>query len=894
MSARNKITVEKDDDYYSSKEKVNTNKCQFLYDYVNTFISRTENAIEKSFFYHIKNTVGCKIDKIDKYSAYLAISYSIRDRLVQFFNVTMNYFVSLKAKQLNFVSSEFLLGRFLQNALFNLQLDETYRKIFKNLKIDACSNLDDIFEEEKEPGPGNSSYSRFAACLFDSLATLNYPAWGYGIYYSKGYYKQKFKQDQVSNPEPEPYERFLKPWFIKRNSIEYEIGFGGDAKDGIWEPAAKIKATANDFLIPGYHTVNTITLRLWSSNNDHSTNKSDDLSNLTERILPSDSDDIKIKEKRFKQEYFLASATIQDILHRLEFEQKASIKDLPKFASIHINNTQPCLMTIELLRILMDEKKMEFEEAFSIVNQVFSFTCHSIISLEFEMWPVSFFKEILPRHLEIIYKVNDCILHNINPALYKPISAFQETKKGEQISLTHIAFFCSHTVNGVSKMQTDMIKNDLFHHFNSIYPEKIINITNGISIRRWLHHCNKKLSDLITRSLNNDNSWPIFNTANEKNIYKFEIDKDDDDNDFEKGNKNTFFNGYAIDPSVTEIKWKRTSELLNNLIYNKEFINEYNQIKYDNRLALKEYIKKVCNIEIDIGFFLFNVQAKEFKVHYLQSLQIFSVIYRYIELKKCYGSHENMQPRAYIFAGKPSPDDIFANQLVHLINNVAEVINKDDKINNYLRVIFLQDYNVSMAEKLIVGADVNPSISTPDCEAAATTNMKFAINGSIIIGSKGGTNIELRDEIGQDIVIEFGPAINELGRKRDETQRIEVHKDTNLAQVINMICDRELCVFGNPDNYSEVTNTINYDDYQLVKASFDDYIEAQNKFDQIFKNRYNEDKNGLHERRITALPHIGQLSSDRAAVEYAEKVWGIKQYPLPIDFLHNNNDEDSD
>lgn len=859
------------EDYYSSRKLIRKGEYQFLYDYVSSLIDSTEESIKESISYYLKkNTVSDK-DKKSKFPLYSAISYSVHDRLIQFFNITMNYFISSNAKQLNFVSSEFLTGRFLQNALFNLQLDEPYRKVVANMKDIICNDLTEIFEEESEYGPGNSGPSRFAACMIDSLATLNYPAWGYGIYYSKGFFKQKFDNGKQKD-DPESYDKFLKPWYIQRNSIKYKIKFGGGSV-----PEKTIIAIPCDFLIPGYHTINTITLRLWSSIRDDDCNDKSieyrDLTYLTERILPADSNDDKIKEKRFKQEYFLASATIQDILNRLKNEQNATIHEIPKYISIHMNDTQPCLMTIELLRILLDDEKMEFEEAFSIVKQVFSFTCHSIMAITFEMWPVHYFEKFLPRHLDLIYKVNDYILKTAQDQLKSEISVVEEPHDNvvKSIRMINLAFHCSHIVNGVSKMHTEMLKTTFFPQLNGNDPNKFINITNGISIRRWLHHCNKPLSNLITKSLDNDDSWPIFNTASEKNIIKFKNSRVKRP----KGN-------YIIDPSVTERKWIRTSELLNNLIDDPQFLNEYHQIKYKSKEKLAKYIKETLGVDLDIEYSIFNVQAKEFKRQNRQTLHIFSIIYRYIELLEQFSREGRigMQPRAYIIAGKASRDDEFLNKLIILINNAAKLINEDQRTNKWLRVVFIPDYNVTLAGKLATAADIFSQISTPDCEAAATTNMKFAINGSIILASKGGTNLELADEIGEENIKLFGLSFNEVSYFR-----CECISNPKLEKVFQFIEEKKLIeqIDKNGQNieFEKFMKVFNTNDYDLVKASFEDYINEQNKLDNMHGK--------TSEIGIKALPHIGQLSSDRATVEYAEKIWGIKQYPVPIRYISEDD-----
>ena len=884
MEPRKSAYLEKCKDYYHYKQQKKAKKFQFLKDYVDSFPKRSENTVKKAFLKHITNTIGISDKKVKNSTAYTAASNTVFDNLIQFFGVTMNYYIALKAKQVNFVSSEFTVGRFLRNALLNLQLEDVYRKALAEIDGDKRKlNLDEIYEEERDQSSGNSGTGRFAACMLDSLATLNYPAWGYGIYYSKGYFKQKFSGGEQID-EPDACEKFLKPWCIKRPSISYTIGLFGTSESEKWHPQVTIKATAIDFLIPGYHTINTVTLRLWSSSEGSDTDYSNykELSEITERLYPNDDNDDKIKEKRFIQEYFLASATMQDIVNRLKNDQKATIRDLPKFASIHLNDAQPCMMTIELLRILIDLEGLGFEDALSIVTQVFSFTCHSMFEEAFEKWPVHYFERFIPRHLELLYKANSVFLSQIPPQNHEVLS-FIDNRYPKNVRMTNVAIYFSQKVNGVSKCQTDLLKNRFFADFNRFYPDKFLNITNGISIRRWLHHCNKPLSSLITQLLDGDESWPVFNTANERNIHKFNEEKSDsDDDDDDNGGWKTpaQFNGYSIEPSVTERKWSRASEILSDIIENDRlFIEDYSFAKNECKEKAANLVKRLTQVELNPYTMLFNVCVKDFKYHNRMTLHILSIIHRYIEILNTEGDKNWIQPRAFIIAGRASPKSNFEKSLVLLANRVAEVVNKDARVNELIRVAFVPNCNVSLAEVLVAAADVNVQTAVPDMESGATTNMKFALNGAIVIGQRGGTNLELRDEIGEDGVLLYGPEIQKVKEVRDRTMRAQVTNRSMLYDVINAIKSDK---FGPHGNYFEIIEKLQNDDYAMIKESFEDYLVEQYKIDSIY---HDNGKEGLCQIRVLAIPHMWRLSSDRAAVSYAEKLWGIKQYPLPIEFV---------
>ncbi|KAK8887582.1 Non-essential glycogen phosphorylase [Tritrichomonas musculus] len=985
------------DDYYDSINKVSTNSFQFLCDFILKLIPRTSESVSKSFLDHLKYTLKHQENEINNLSAYLAASYSIRDRLIQLFNITMNYFISVKAKQLYYVSSEFLIGRFLQNSLLNLQLEDVFHQSLSQFGID----LNDIYDEEYDMGPGSSGIGRYAACLLDSLASLNYPAWGYGLFYSNGYFKQTFdEKGHQKDDEIEPFLSSIKPWRIERPSINYDINFGGKfyIETNTWVEKKTIKAIANDFLIPGYHTINTLTLRLWSSTDMNLQIDSDDeeMSCLTHKIYPDDSNDINILKKRLLQEYLLSSATIQDIINRLTHEQKGKIHELPQFAAIHLNNTQPSLMAIELLRILIDEENMDIVEAITIVNQTFSFTCQSIIPMTFERWPLPLFNELLPRHLQIIYDLNAFYLSQSSENQAE-ISIIEESNP-KQIRMINLSIICSQCVNGVSERQTNML-NSIFNHFGQ---NKFLNITNGVSIRKWVHHCNRPLSELITESLDGNDLWPVFNTAKEENIYHADFDKNnyqnaiiefeeeeeegkvgddnqddddidntysssdnsneseyenenttdsdddnyiqntkskkikkkknsnkgkqkrklensssddnstddnlDNDNDNQKKmkgkkstncdsdnesmnssshsiSKSTKKNGYEIDHIQKNIDFNKTPDMIRSLPDDSNFIERFSEIKYQNKINLSKLVESLCGIDIDPDFQLFDVQAKEFKHHHRQSLHIFSIIYRYLTLvTKSEEEKINVQPRAFIIAGKASPCSKFLKEIVLLINNVANVINDDESLHNFLRVAFIPNYNVSIAEVLVAGADVNDSISTPCMEAAATSNMKFALNGSLIVGTRDGTNIELSiekdDESMNVFFFGYPEELLEDGREGTKTQFNE-----KLKYVFDAIKQDQ---FGPHEQYENIISTIENYDYDLISADFDDYLEAQEKVDLAYQNESNIK---IENRRVAAIQIMEKLSSDRAAVEYAEKMWNIKQYPVPIKYVSDDEDE---
>jgi len=813
-----------------------------LWKLMGNYIPTSKENVQVSFVNHIEYTLARSRFSFDNFSAYLAASYSVRDRLIELFNDTQEYFISSKAKQVYYVSAEFLVGRFLRNALLNLEIEKLYRDSLAELDV----SLDQIFNEEYDPGLGNGGLGRLAACFMDSLATLNYPAWGYGLMYSFGMFKQMISKDGSQLEIPDYWLNFGDPWRIQKETVVHPIHFYGKVENGVWKPSVTINAVANDFLIPGFGTDNTLALRLWSSKPttelDEEKFRGGDYfesvtykqwcENLTSVLYPNDNN-YAGKEMRLMQEYFMSAASLADIIRRLREQQKDEIKNLPKYAAVQLNDTHPTVMVAELLRILIDEEDMTLPEALEITRKVFSYTCHTLMPEALEKWDIPLFEKLLPRHMQIIYDLNQYYLDSvrkehpgIKDEIIRNLSIIEESNP-KKVRMANLAVIGSHMVNGVAAIHSELMKQYVFHDFNQLNPEKFCNKTNGVTIRRWLHHCNPELSHIITKVCGSE-KWAL--NAEELTALRA---KQDDPN----------------------------------------FISEWDAIKTANKEKLAQLVKDKTGIVLSPEKQLFDIQVKRIHEYKRQQLNIFSVIYRYLKIiDMSAAERKKVVPRAMIFGGKAAPGYYAAKKIIKLINQVANVVNSDKIIGDLLKVVFIPNYNVSAAEIIIPGTDVCEQISTAGTEASGTSNMKFAFNGGLIIGTHDGANIEIGDAIGNENVFFFGALADEVDEYRADKSKQVI--PPGLKRVFDTIRSG---LFGDPNEYECLLYPVENGDNYLVARDFEDYIAAQARCDEAYKNKVEWTK-----MCITSTANMARFSSDRTIKEYAEQVWGITECKLPV------------
>jgi glycogen phosphorylase len=778
--------------------------------------------------------------------AYFALSLSIRDRLVRRWLRTQLRYTQADTKRVYYLSLEFLMGRLLGNALINLgYYDECY-----NILKDNGYSLEEIRDYENDMGLGNGGLGRLAACFLDSMATMELPAFGYGIRYKYGIFEQEIEKGyQVEKADN--WLIYGNPWEILRRKLAFRVKFYGKVVlrqgDGLkydWVDTQDVLAVAYDVPVPGYKTNTVNNLRLWeakatksfsfedfnSGNYLAAVESKNSSENISKVLYPNDTID-KGKYLRLRQQYFFSSATLQDIIRKYQINHKTFDKFAEKTA-IQLNDTHPVIAIPELMRILIDEHELSWDDAWNITTKTFSYTNHTVVPEALEEWSVTIMENLLPRHLMIIYEINRRFLESVrknyttDDSVIAELSIIREHPE-KKVRMSNLAIIGSHTVNGVAALHTEILKKNIFHHFYKIYPQKFINVTNGITPRRWLKTSNPLLSGLICDKIGD--KW---------------ITK------------------------LTELK------KLEKFIDDPEFCENWRSSKWLNKKLLTAFIQKEHNIKINPES-MFDVQIKRFHEYKRQLLNVFHIITLYNKIKD--NPAIDIVPRTVIFSGKAAPAYFMAKIVIKLINSVADVVNNDKDVGNKLKVVFLKNYSVSLAEKIIPAADLSEQISTAGFEASGTGNMKLALNGAVTIGTMDGANVEIREEVGEDNIIIFGLLANEvLKLKRNGYNPKEYYNNNHeLKRVVDMIA-------GNYFNQDEpgifqavIDGLMNYDYYCLF-PDYDSYIKAQQTAADLYK-----DTTEWTKKSILNCARIGKFSSDRSIKEYAEKIWSVK--PVKVD-----------
>ncbi|HRE41231.1 MAG TPA: glycogen/starch/alpha-glucan phosphorylase [Ignavibacteria bacterium] len=798
--------------------------------------------LENQFLEHLEFDLVKDKSNVTKNDLLKALSLAIRDKLIRNWIRTQHEYSEDNVKKVHYLSLEFLMGSLLGNTLINLDLyDESY-KMLNELGF----SLEDVIESEHDMGLGNGGLGRLAACFLDSMSTLELPAYGYGIRYEYGIFEQDFENgNQIEKPD-----NWLKtgnPWEILRNELNYKIKYSGSVKSFIdnsgnlkfdWIPSEEINAVAYDVPVPGYKNNTVNNLRLWRARatdafdfNDFnkgdymSAVESKSASEIISKVLYPNDSILSGKILRLKQQYFFVNATLQDIIKNHKRLNK-SITNFAEKNAIQLNDTHPALAIPDLMRILIDEEGLDWDTAWKITVDTFGYTNHTIVPEALEEWSVSIFEFLLPRHLQIVYEINQRFLDfakekfNFNEDVIKKLSIIREGDE-KFVRMANLAIIGSHSVNGVAELHTKIIKEQIFKDFYEIFPEKFNNKTNGISPRRFLKQANPLLSNLISEKIGND--W-IYNLSELKEIEK-----------------------YQNDENFREL-WK--------------------EIKYANKLNLIEYIKGKYNIKINPDS-LFDSQVKRFHEYKRQLLNVFHTIHFYNRILK----GENVVPRTIIFSGKAAPGYVTAKVIIKLINCVADVVNNDSRVGNKLKVLFLKNYSVSLAERIIPASDLSEQISTAGFEASGTGNMKFALNGALTIGTLDGANIEIKEEVGEENIFIFGLKDNEILelRKNGYNPKIFYDNDSDLKKVIDMI-QNNYFNRNEPGIFKNLIDDLINRDFYFLFADFRDYIDTQLKVENLYKN-----SDEWTRKSILNVSRIGKFSSDRTIKEYADEIWNVKQ-----------------
>ncbi|CAM6086360.1 unnamed protein product [Calypogeia fissa] len=894
--------------------------------------SEDVGSIASNIKYHVEYTPTFAPMKFELPKVYASTAASVRDNLILKWNETYKHLHKANPKHIHYLSMEFLQGRALLNAIGNLELKDAYAQALRSFGYE----LEDVVEQEPDAALGNGGLGRLASCFLDSLATLNYPAWGYGLRYKYGHFHQKITKDG----QEEVAENWLEmgyPWEIVRNDIVYPIKFGGKVVDGYdgkkqWVGGENVNAYAYDVPIPGYKTKNTISLRLWSTKavaeefdlesfnaGDHAkaTIAHANAEKICYVLYPGDGSD-EGKILRLKQQYTLCSASLQDIVSRFKERSGSRVNwdFFPSKVAIQMNDTHPTLSVPELLRILIDVESLPWAQAWHITQATVAYTNHTVLPEALEKWPMSIFGKLLPRHTEIIEKIdnqfmklvvksnifekslvegklnNMKILENVaipesirtlmslvspTPSIEQAVDkenlegdeeeeeaeaeeeeAEEEVEEGHEgevvynaklddtkvsftgipknaptMRMANLCVIASHTVNGVAAIHTEIVKEDVFNNFYQIWPEKFQNKTNGVTPRRWLHFCNPELSAVITKWLGSE-EW-VVDTEQLAGLRQYADDKD--------------------------------------------LHRDWFQAKRACKIKLATYIKvrTGCSISPDA---LYDIQVKQIYEYKRQLLNILGVIHRYRRMKEMSAKERKATyvPRVVMFGGKAYATYTQAKHIVKLITDLALTINHDAEIGDLLKVVFVPDYSVNVAEVLIPASELSQHISTAGMEASGTSNMKFAMNGCVLIGTLDGANVEIREEVGYENFFQFGAPADQITALRQERVDGKFEADPSFEAAKKFIRSGVLGSYdyGPLIDSLEGTEGYGHGDYFLVGKDFPSYVKAQERVDEAYKNQDRWTK-------MSILNTAGspKFSSDRTIHEYAKDIWGIDSYQVP-------------
>ncbi len=811
-------------------------------------ISEIDKArLKLSIEHYIKYFIGKRTCEINKEEALEAIALAVREFAMDKMYETIARYNKTGTKRIYYLSVEYLIGRSLENNLHNLGLFD----IIKNIKIDGFPgiSLEEIFDAEYDPALGNGGLGRLAACYLDSMASMGIPGFGYGINYHFGLFKQKFENGyQIEQADSWLAED--SPWQFARLDRTVKIPIYGEVenlkspngKDNfIWMNTQNLYGVPYDFPIVGYEGRSVNYLRLFSAKTDdeldinifneggyiEAVKEKIETETISKVLYPSDAVESG-KELRLKQQYFFASCAMQDIIRRY-LEKSNDFTGLPDLVCVQLNDTHPAIAIPELMRLLVDVHGQDWDTAWDITTKVFAYTNHTLLPEALETWPSRLIGKLLPRHLQIIYEINRRFMEfarskfGNDEAKLAKVSIVSGDGDRQIIRMANLSIVGSFSVNGVAKLHSELIKTSLVPEFYELWPEKFTNVTNGITPRRWLLHANNALADLITATIGD--SW------------------------------------------VTQLE---ELSRLEEFVDNKDFVEKFRAIKKENKERLAKIIFKTTGVMVD-PHSMFVVQAKRIHEYKRQLMTILQVIGDYLDIIK-----DNRRPacaKTYIFAGKAAPSYNFAKLIIKLINNVADVVNNDPRVNDMLKVVFIPDYKVSLAERLIPAANVSVQSSTAGFEASGTGNMKFALNGALTVGTLDGANIEIREAVGEDNFYLFGLKENEIDdmRKnnkynpRDYYERSDYIKRILNAVNSNLFCEKDYVLLFKPI-YEELLNR----DYYFVLADLEAFDKAMEQAEADFL-----DKEAWAKKAILNVARIGYFSSDRAVMEYAKKIWHI-------------------
>jgi len=814
---------------------------------LHTRVGRSVDALRRSLIDNLFYITGRSLQKATPNDLYLALAYTVRDRMLEGFITTAETYKSSGARTVCYFSAEYLLGPHLGNNILNLGLWDNLRQAM----LDMGVNMETVLQEEPEPGLGNGGLGRLAACYMDSLATLQIPAIGYGIRYEFGLFQQGIKdgwQEEVTDT----WLRNGNPWELPNRERRYPVKIGGHtdqyhSENGHlrtrWVPDYTVYGVAYDTPILGYGVLNTNLLRLWKSeayntfnfqafnigNHFAAVEEKVVAENLSKVLYPNDASEVG-KELRLKQQYFFASCSLQDMVC-IVLSDLGDLAHFPEKFVTQLNDTHPAIAIPELMRLLVDEHAFTWGLAWDITRRSFAYTNHTLLPEALETWSLDLFKRILPRHLEIIYEINQTFLDEVRLRFFddeqriKRMSLFSDGEN-QRLRMAHLAAVGSMAINGVSAIHTNLLKTTVMQDFYELWPEKFSNKTNGVTPRRFIALANQPLTKLIDDAVGG-------NWLKNMDLLKH------------------------LEPLASDIT----------------FQSRWHEVKLTAKHQLSHYISQVIGITVDPTS-MFDIQAKRFHEYKRQHLSILHIISLYYRLK-C-NPHLCIAPRTFIFSGKASPGYYMAKLIIKLIHSVAETINHDPQVSQTMKVVFLPNFNVKNAQPLYPAADLSEQISTAGKEASGTGNMKFSMNGALTIGTLDGANVEIREAVGEENFFLFGMTAAQVQKRLIDgyQPRLVIEGDTELKNALNLISSG-LFSHGDRQLFAPLINNLREQDPYLVCADYRAYLDCQ---DNVGKQYLNLE----HWTRMSILnvARIGRFSSDRAIRDYADEIW--KVMPVPV------------
>ena len=810
-------------------------------------INCTSKEMQQAIVDRLQKGLGTDKDKANNKAWWNATCYAVNELVFEQLTKTQQNHSGKNVRSVNYLSLEFLMGRLLSNNLQNLELFKVAEEALKNLGKD----LYEICDEEPDMALGNGGLGRLAACFIDSLATLGYPAIGYGIHYEHGLFAQSF-QDGRQIERPDTWREYGNPWEICRpESIQHVPLFGyvetvfdesGHSRK-VWHAGQKLKGVPWDVPIVGYGAKTVNILRLWESRADEAFDwdvfnaggyvdaqaEKSRAETVSKVLYPNDSTD-EGKQLRLIQQYFFCACSVKDILRRF----KRAGNDwslLAEKVAIQLNDTHPTIAIPELMRILVDEESLGWDFAWSLCQDIFSYTNHTLLPEALEKWSVALFEKVLPRHLEIIYEINRNFLELVEQKWpgddhKKAQLSIVEENGQRMIRMANLCVITAHKVNGVAAVHSALVKTDLFPEFNELFPSKLVNVTNGITPRRWLKACNPKLSALYDQTVGTD--WVV------------NLDKLKD----------------AL-PKAKDVAFQK----------------RFMEIKKENKIELVKIIKELTDIDVSPDA-IFDVQIKRLHEYKRQQLNLIHILTLYKRLLE--NPDYDMVPRVFLFGAKAAPGYHMAKEIIFALNKIAEKVNNDKRINGKLKVVFLPNYRVSLAEKMIPAADISEQISTAGLEASGTGNMKLALNGALTVGTMDGANIEMAEEIGAEHMFIFGLSVAEVKALKAQGYNPYdyYYNNPELKSVLDWL-DSDFFTPGKPGALSDIKRSLlDWGDQYLCLADYDSYCEAHQKIDETYR-----DQSLWAEKAILNSAAMGKFNSDRSIEDYASTIWNLKKYP---------------